>query len=276
MQTSSVENSQSRELLNKNEKRAERPDQINSEAAFMNMFGNWKAFVGKLDLPVRPLKSQDLTDLRIAIATKVHRHENGVKGALKMGEPGQDRDAIKDAAVAKKAMSDTASAISGETELLNTFYAALFDGIQSKTPDIFVVAPHEVAKYLVRRTQTETQNTDLNRSPLYLDLSNEGAQECYVLTLDKGDQIKEIFSGHGHKVEEMSDEIAPGFRVNFGGLQLSFFYSRVSEPENKEAWHKATGKGVGDKLDNAGETEDGNEEGTKINQYNLKTPRASA
>lgn len=241
MANTSAEHFKAVEQLGKNENRERAPSFHESEAAFLNVFGNWKAFVGKDEFSVRPLTSKDISWLSGSIARAVQEKEGAVKSKLEgTSLDNADEAVAKKGEPARQAILETQAAVQGEVEFLNKLYTAIFDGLQTKTPDIFVVAPEKAASYLMFRHQSETSGPEVDPTLTDTDISSEGVDCAYVLNPSKGEEIEKIFKDNGHTVTPL--KTAKGFQARLGGVRLVFFYSVMSEPENKEAWLDATGK----------------------------------
>ncbi len=201
------------------------------EAAFLNTFGHWKAFVGADEFSVRPLSSKDISWLFGAVAEVVEQKETQVVGELS-SERGRRQPIEVVGREARQATTDSASAIKGEPALLTILYNSLYSGIQTKTPEIFVVAPEKVAEYLIFRHQSELKGTELDPTPTDSDPSSEGVNMCLVLTPEKGKEIESLLTANGHPVKPLTT--TAGFQARLGGIRLAFFYSSEQHVEKED------------------------------------------
>jgi len=155
----------------------------------LNVFGHWKTFIGRDELPVRPLSSRDISWLSGTIAEVVQKKEGAVveevSGAEQIKGTAEERGEK-----AKLATSDTAATLQGEVDFFNALYDSIYSGMQSKTPEIFVVAPKDAAQYVIDRHQSELKGTETDPSLTDSDPSSQGVNMCLVVTAEKGNELK--------------------------------------------------------------------------------------
>lgn len=201
------------------------------EAAFLNVFGDWKTTIGrgpeenKDMVSVRPLASQDISWLSGAIARMVQEKEKSVVNNLTQEDKEQGEEA-------RTATLDTQTAVKGEIQFFNELYDAIWSGIQSKTPTIFVLAPESVAQYINARHAVDTEGTQLDPTLTDTDPSSRGVDFGLVVTASMGEKLKQIFKENDKTVDKM--DTCDGFEVRLGGLRLAFFYAG-EKPEHDKA-----------------------------------------
>ena len=124
---------------------------------------------------------------------------------------------------ARQATLETQTAVKGEVEFFNELYNAIYSGIQKKTPEIFVIAPEDVAQYISARHKIDTEGTQLDPTLTDTDPTSGGADFSFVLTETKGAELMQIFKNNGQSIEEL--KTCDGFQARLGGVRLVFFYS---------------------------------------------------
>ena len=121
------------EQLRRNEKRDRAPSFQETEAAFMNIFGDWKTFIGKEEYSVRPLSSKDISWLGGAIARAVQKKENAaIEGVMASPSAEEQGEA------ARAATLETQTAVQGEVEFLNKLLVDCHSVLANQIIDEFI------------------------------------------------------------------------------------------------------------------------------------------
>ncbi len=220
-----------KDIIGEKETAEHRSSLEEQEAAFLDIFGNWKAFIGKEggtmnvidEVGVRPITSKDISWIAGAVKLVVEHRESKVAENLPKGGASEQQIVQNIGEPARQAVLETSFSVRGELEFLNKLYDAIYSGILSKTPEIFVLEPQQAGKYIINRHQTELKGEQLNRSPIHTDPTNIGTEYCFVVTPHKGGEIEKLFKENQHRVIALST--CEGFQTELGGVRMAFLYN---------------------------------------------------
>lgn len=231
--------------------------------AYLTNFGEFKTTIRMGDVPrsfvVRPINSADISKFRGAIATEISKKEEMITNEFALQTPQSDAEVLERGRLAQQTNESTTQSLQGEKEIMNNFLEEIDLILNGQQPNIYVFED-ETAQAVLNLYMSEVKGTELNSAPDMQDITNQGAQYCFVLTPSKGEEMAEIFRKYDHRVDELKS--GRGFNAEVGGVRMLFIYSEVQANELEENdLEESPSINAGDKED---EEDDTNKENNKV------------